>query len=159
AVWSDFDGDGHVDLYISKGTQKADPNNYNELWKNNGDDTFANVAASSRVTGRSHRNRGAYAVDYDRDSDLDIFAASFETPHLLYRNEGGLQFTDVAEEAGLQRSDIENRTAAWADFDGDGFIDVLITKSCVLFKNRGDGTFVDVTAAAQIAALEDAESG
>ena len=99
-------------------------------------------------------------MDYDRDSDLDIFATSFfDTPNLLYRNDGGLQFTDVAEEAGLQRSDIENRTAAWADFDGDGFMDVFITKSSELFKNRGDGTFVDVTAAAGITPSEDAQGG
>ncbi len=95
----------------------------------------------------------------DLDSDLDIFATSFDTPNLLYRNDGGLQFIDVAEEAGLQRSDIENRTAAWADFDGDGLMDVFITKSSALFKNRGDGTFVDVTDAAGITPSVDAQSG
>jgi len=52
AVWADFDKDGYLDLYVSKGTPKADSNNYNELWKNNGDNTFTNVASSSGVTGR-----------------------------------------------------------------------------------------------------------
>jgi len=159
ALWSDIDSDGYLDLYVSKGTPKADPNNYNELWRNNGDGTFTNIASSSHVTGRSHRTRGAYAVDYDLDSDLDIFDTSFDTPNLLYRNDGGLQFIDVAEEAGLQRSDIENRTAAWADFDDDGFMDVLITRSSALFKDNGDGTFVDVTAAAGITSSVDAQSG
>jgi enediyne biosynthesis protein E4 len=159
AGWGDFDSDGYLDLYIAKGTPKADPNNYNELWRNNGDGTFINIASSSRVTGRSHRTRGAYAVDYDRDSDLDIFSTSFDTPNLLFRNDGGLQFIDVAEEAGLQRNDIENRTAAWADFDGDGLMDVLITKSSALFRNRGDGTFLDVTTAAGITQSVDAQSG
>ena len=72
-------------------------------------------------------------MDYDNDSDLDIFATSFHRPggggtNLLYRNNGDLTFTDVAAEAGLQRPDIENRTAAWADFDGDGLMDVFITQ-------------------------------
>lgn len=159
AVWADFDKDGDLDLYISKGTPKANPNNYNELWQNNGDGTFTNVAGTSHVGGKSHRNRGSYAIDYDLDSDLDIFATSFETPNLLFRNDGGLQFVDVAGPAGLQRSEIENRTAAWADFDGDGLIDVLITKSCVLFKNLGDGTFADVTAAAGITPFDEAQAG
>jgi len=158
AVWADFDKDGYLDLYVSKGTPKADSNNYNELWKNNGDNTFTNVASSSGVTGRSYRNRGACAIDYNLDSELDIFATSFDTPNLLYRNDGGLQFVDVAREAGLLRSDIENRAAAWADFDQDGFMDVLITKASVLFKNRGDGTFVDVTAAAGITTSVNAQS-
>jgi hypothetical protein len=98
-------------------------------------------------------------VDYDLDSDLDIFATSFDTPNNLFRNDGGFQFVDVAEEAGLLRSDVENRTAAWADFDGDGLMDVFITRSSALFKNLGDGTFVDVTAAAGITASADAQGG
>ncbi|MEO7166944.1 MAG: CRTAC1 family protein [Spartobacteria bacterium] len=159
AVWADFDTDGYLDLYISKGTQKADPNNYNELWRNNRDKTFTNIADSSRVTGRSHRSRGAYAVDYDRDSDLDLFTTSFDTPNILFRNDGGFQFIDVAGEAGLQRVDVENRTAAWADYDGDGLLDVFITKSSELFKNRGDGTFLDVTAASGITSSPFAQAG
>ena len=159
AVWADFDKDGDLDLYISKGTPKANPNNYNELWRNNGDSTFTNVAGTSKVGGKSHRNRGSYAVDYNYDSNLDIFVTSFETPNNLFRNDGGLEFVDVAGRAGLTRSTIENRTAAWADFDGDGLVDVLITKACVLFKNLGNGTFADVTAAAGIAPLDEAQAG
>ena len=45
---------------------------------------------------------------------------------------------------------IENRTCAWADFDGDGLIDVFITQIDGLYKNNGDGTFTDVTDAAGI---------
>ena len=164
AVWGDLDGDGDLDLYVSKGTAKDLPVNYNELWRNNGDRTFTNVAPTSGVTGIGCHNRGAYAVDYDRDSDLDIFVTSFFKhgsggPNLFYRNDGGLQFTDVAEEAGLQRSGIENRTAAWADFDGDGLLDVFIAKVGGLFRNLGDGTFVDVTVAAGITTSADAQSG
>ena len=164
AVWGDFDSDGDLDLYVSKGTTKDLPVNYNDLWLNNGDGTFTNVASSSGVTGIDHRNRGTYAVDYDNDSNLDIFATSFFRtsgggPNLLFHNDGGLQFTDVAQQAGIQRTNVENRTAAWADFDGDGFMDVFITKSGGLFKNRGDGTFVDVTATAGITTSENAQSG
>ena len=53
-------------------------------------------------------------------------------------------------QAGLQRPNIQNRTVAWADFDGDGLLDVFITQSDALYKNNGDGTFTDVTDAAGI---------
>ena len=80
AVWADFDSDGRVDLYVSKGTTKTETINYNDLWRNNGDGTFTNIAHSAGVEGLGHRNRGAGAVDYDNDSDLDILATSFHRP-------------------------------------------------------------------------------
>ena len=156
AVWADFDNDGRLDLFVSKGTLKTDPVDYDDLWHNNGDGTFTNIAHSARVGSIGHRNRGAGAVDYDNDSFLDIFATSFirptgpGLPNLFYRNNGDLTFTDVAAAAGLARSGIVNRTATWADFDGDGLIDVFITQIDALYKNNGDGTFTDVTDAAGI---------
>jgi len=163
AVWADMDSDGDLDLYVAKGTSKTDPINYNELWINNGDGTFTNVASTSGVTGVGYHNRGVYAIDYDNDSDLDLFVASFPKnnggPNLLYRNDGGLQFTDVAGAAGLQRSGIENLTAAWADFDDDGLIDVFIAMDGGLYRNLGDGTFADVTAAAGLIPSLDAQGG
>ena len=161
--WADIDGDGKLDLYVAKGTAKDRSVNYNELWRNNGDGTFTNIAVSSGVTGIGAHNRGAYAVDYNGDGLLDIFTASFfknesVEPNLLFRNDGGFQFTEVAEQAGIGRQDLENRTAAWADFDGDGLIDVYIAKDGGLYKNLGDGTFADVTAAAGVTTSEFAQS-
>jgi len=155
-VWADFDNDADLDLFVSKG--KGSTNNNNDLWQNNGDGTFVNVAETSGVTGRFHDRRGAYAVDHNRDSNLDIFDTSSLTPNLLFRNDGGLQFTDVAAEAGLTRDEIDNRTAAWADYDGDGLTDVVIMQSCGLYKNLGDGTFLDTTAAAGIGPLEEGQA-
>ena len=155
AVWADFDNDGLVDLYISKGTLKTNPIDYNDLWHSNGDGTFTNIAQSAGVL-LGHRNRGAGAVDYDNDSYVDIFDTSFRrpqdhiSPNLLYHNNGDLTFTDVAALAGLQRNDVASRTAAWADFNGDGLMDVFITINDALYENNGDGTFTDVTVAAGI---------
>jgi hypothetical protein len=166
AVWADFDNDGLLDLFVSKGTLKSDPVDYDDLWHNNGDGTFTNIAHSAGVESVRHRNRGAGAVDYDNDSYLDILATSFirptgpGEPNLLYRNNGDLTFTDVAAAAGLARAGIANRTAAWADFDGDGLLDVFITQTDALYKNNGDGTFTDVTVAAGIIdASENVQAG
>src|SRR5947199_8789551 len=155
AVWGDFDNDGLVDLFVSKGTIKNDAIDYNDLWHNNGNGTFTNINASAGVESLGHRNRGSCAVDYNYDSFLDIFVTSFERPsgggeNLLFHNNGDLTFTDVAAAAGLQRPDIQNRTACWADYDGDGLLDVFITQIDALYKNNGDGTFTDVTVAAGI---------
>src|SRR5947199_161390 len=68
AVWGDFDSDGKLDLHISKGSTKIhNSNNFNELWHNNGNETFTNIAASAGVTALGHRTRGSYGVDYDGD--------------------------------------------------------------------------------------------
>ena len=161
--WADLDNDGDLDLYVAKGTLKEDkPINYNDLWRNNGDGTFTNIAVSSGVTGIGSRSRGPYAVDYDNDGDLDLFVPSnfkqgLGEPNLLYRNDGDFQFTDVATEAGIARVGIDNWAAAWADYDRDGLIDFFITTPAVggvpssaLYRNRGDGTFEDVSSAAGI---------
>jgi FG-GAP-like repeat len=74
-IWADFDNDGHVDLFIAKGSSKIHPwsvKNYNELWRNNGDGTFTNIAEPAGVIGIGHRGRGAYGVDFNRDGLLDI---------------------------------------------------------------------------------------
>ena len=156
--WADLDNDGDLDLYIAKGTNKVDkPINYNDLWRNNGDGTFTNIAVSSGVTGIVCPNRGSTAVDYDNDGDLDLFVPSnfkqgLGGPNLLYRNDRDFQFTDVATTAGIAREGVGNWGAAWTDYDRDGRIDVFITTpaeggvpSTALYRNRGDGTFEDVS--------------
>jgi len=185
-AWGDFDGDGLVDLYVSKGTVTDLTVNYNDLWKNNGDGTFTNIATTVGAAGlgscdqlkcgrfRSNiataifkkDDRGCGAIDYDRDAQLDIFVTgTFQTGALcrdgnqLYHNDAsGSQFTDKGTESGLLRELADNRTAAWGDFDGDGWMDVLIAHPSVLYKNLGDGTFLDVTAAAGIISSDNTQS-
>jgi len=96
---------------------------------------------------------GLAAGDYDGDGDLDLFATRIG-PSLLMRNDGG-RFTDVTRAAGLDRK-LAGSGAIWLDADNDGRLDLLVTAICrpadpcepcavTLFRNRGDGTFEDVT--------------
>lgn len=101
---------------------------------------------------------GVALFDYDNDGDLDIFLpdsrgfgvrenqASEPASH-LYRNDGGMHFTDVAAEANLQLIGYGMGAAA-ADYDGDGQRDLLYTGwgGLRLLRNLGNGRFSDVTA-------------
>jgi enediyne biosynthesis protein E4 len=104
---------------------------------------------------------GCAFLDYNNDGKLDLFLVnSSRLPGYkergpffpaLYRNEGGGRFTDVTQAAGLAL-DCYGMGAAVADYDGDGFQDLLLTAlgSCHLFHNQGDGTFAEVTQAAGV---------
>ncbi len=96
--------------------------------------------------------KGAAVEDFDRDGYLDIVTGGHYTQLVYLRNDAGRRFVDRSEEAGIDGfRGIHIITAA--DYDDDGWIDVLFSRpndpgkgSFVLLRNRGDGTFVDVTA-------------
>jgi hypothetical protein len=162
-VWGDFDHDGDQDFYMVKGSTKIYPEHEHDLMRNNGDGTFTNIAAEAGVLGIDHRGRGGYAVDYDVDGDLELFFAAFyrgtgDKGNMLFRNDGSMTFVDVAPEAGIARDDDKNRTASWADYNNDGYPDLLIMYPCTLYANQGDGTFLDTTLAAGILPTVDCSS-
>ena len=93
---------------------------------------------------------GVAVLDYDRDGFEDLFVAD-GVRSILYRNDGRGHFTDVTERAGLAKSDHEGIAAtgvAAGDVDGDGYPDLFVTDAfgpARLFRNRGDGTFEEIT--------------
>jgi len=110
---------------------------------------------------------GCVWLDYNNDGKPDLYAVSGrplekgmhpyplkkapETPphNHLYRNDGNGKFTDVTDQAGLAGADFSFSAVA-ADFDNDGFTDLLVMSygRVTLYRNKGDGTFEDVTAKA-----------
>lgn len=112
---------------------------------------------------------GCVWFDYNNDGLPDLYVASgkpldggihpyplktppAEPPHNhLYRNNGNGTFTDVTDQAGVA-ANIYGMAVIAADFDNDGFVDLLVTGygRAILFRNKGDGTFEDVTAKAGI---------
>ena len=98
---------------------------------------------------------GVASGDYDGDGDIDLFVLRGDIgPNLLYRNEGGNVFEEVASQAGLAftKSATENYRHSgpiFADLEGDGDLDLFLGgvqgDPCLIFANNGDGTFVDVT--------------
>ncbi|HUG89452.1 MAG TPA: CRTAC1 family protein [Planctomycetaceae bacterium] len=103
---------------------------------------------------------GAALFDFDGDGDLDLFlpgGGGFATgpqvlgrPPALYVNQGGWNFIEASVPAGLDRAPFYSHGASAADFDNDGFTDLLVTGygGLLLFHNRGDGTFEERAAPA-----------
>ncbi len=106
---------------------------------------------------------GIAVLDYDRDGDEDLFVGD-GVRSILYANDGAARFTDVTETAGLATSldsGVPATGLAAGDVDGDAFPDLFVTNAFApsrLFRNRGDGTFEDVTAVSGIAAPPNARS-
>src|SRR6266850_201559 len=137
---------------------------------------FVDVAGSAGITrvvlsGRATMDHlldsggtGAAFLDYDRDGNLDLYVVNAwrlegkqvkeRGSNALYRNRGDGTFEDVTEKAGVAGEGRWGAGATVADYDGDGWPDILLTNfgPNVLYRNRGDGTFNDVAARAGIEA-------
>ncbi|MEO0652057.1 MAG: CRTAC1 family protein [Planctomycetota bacterium] len=89
---------------------------------------------------------GAAWLDFDNDGDDDLFTASSDGAHRLYRNDGGAPFSDVTAASGLVTPQVNGAIMVIAgDYDGDGWTDLYIGGEGPnrLMQNQGDGTFID----------------
>ena len=96
---------------------------------------------------------GLAVGDYDNDGHEDIYFLNQLGPNALYRNRGDGSFVDVTAKAGVALDHKISVAATFADYDNDGWADLFVTTTRggnVLWRNHGDGTFEDVTAAARV---------
>lgn len=152
AIVDDFDNDGFLDVV----TSSWDPCAPMHYFHNNGRGHFTDQASRAGLSGQMG-GLNLLQADYNNDGWLDIYvmrgAWSLPARNSLLRNNGDGTFTDVTREAGLAVPATATQTAAWADFDNDGHLDLFVGNELApsqLFRNRGDGTFVDVGRAAGI---------
>jgi len=165
AVFDDLDGDGDPDLF----TTTFDPRSEPHLFINHGDGTFEDRTNGSGLEGL-YGGLNVVHADYDNDGDVDLYvlrgawlSKDGRHPNSLIRNEGrrpkgGVRFVDATFDAGLGEHHYPTQTAAWADYDNDGDVDLFVGNEfdptidapCQLFRNNGDGTFTDVARQAGI---------
>ncbi len=156
ATFADYNSDGWPDLHIGRdGWSGPMPNS---LYRNNGDGTFSEVTEQAGLA-----NPGSSFVctwsDVDRDGDIDLAVANGITgggdTNTLYRNNGDGTFTDVTRQAGLaEPSGTRTIGLAFGDYDLDGWPDLFVSGFATrnrLYRNRGDGTFVEVAEQAGVA--------
>ncbi len=155
SILDDFDNDGHPDLIISV----VNACEAMGFYHNNGKGTFSERSKQAGLT----EQLGGINVnhtDYNNDGALDIFVMrggwEFPMRNSLLKNNGNGTFSDVTAAAGLALPAYPTPTAAWADYDNDGFVDLFVGNENApgqLFRNKGDGTFADVAAAAGVATV------
>ncbi|MGI8891022.1 MAG: CRTAC1 family protein [Chthoniobacterales bacterium] len=129
-AWGDFNNDGKLDLFVSRGT---DFGLKQTLYQNNGNGTFTDVTDSAGL-GAVSNDRAAAWGDFDNDGYLDLYVVNSGSdpdgkgPNYLFRNKHDGTFADVAANAGVQALvSSRGRGAAWADYDEDGFLDLFVT--------------------------------
>ena len=115
--------------------------------------TAANVVPPERILeNRTLADGSGVAVgDFDADGLADVYLPRVAAPNALYRNLGGWRFEDATDAAGVALGEHPSTGAVFADVDGDGDLDLLVTGlgvPNVLFRNEGDGRFTDVSAEA-----------
>ncbi|MBV9269181.1 MAG: CRTAC1 family protein [Acidobacteriaceae bacterium] len=159
---------------------RGNPRYWNRLYRQNKDGTFTDVtqAAGLANAGNGNYGMGVAVGDYDNDGYQDLFITSYGR-NILYHNNGDGTFTDVTQKAGVSGAGW-SVSAGFFDYDNDGHLDLFVTrymewdtrhsKSCggawntycppaefppatnLLYRNRGDGTFEDVSEKSGIAA-------
>jgi hypothetical protein len=130
----DYDNDGRVDLLFLNGApspehRRTDPASFNRLFHNVGDGRFVDVTAESGLSGAgiSGYPQGVAVGDYDNDGYVDVLVTNYGD-NVLYHNDGNGHFTDVTARAGVALpAHPLKASAAWLDFDNDGWLDLFVT--------------------------------
>lgn len=173
----DYDGDGWLDILLVNGMDWPGHKRQRstmKLYRNNRNGTFTDVTERAGLAVEMY-GMGVAIADYDNDGFPDILITAVGQ-NRLFHNTGRGHFEDVTEKAGLGGRTAFSTSALWFDYDRDGHLDLFVCNyvkwspehdvfcsvdgkhksyctpeayggsTCWLFRNRGNGTFEDVTA-------------
>jgi hypothetical protein len=171
----DVDGDGWQDIVLVQSTSwpgRPKTGSTLALYRNNTNGTFTDITRAAGLAVEMY-GLGVAAADFDNDGDADLYVTGLGSSR-LFRNEGSARFTDQTARAGVGNPGFST-SAMWFDYDRDGRLDLFVARyvqwsvetdlfctldgkaksyctpesykgqSPALYRNRGDGTFEDVT--------------
>ena len=134
--WGDYDNDGFLDLFVANPLNGAK----NFLYHNNGDGSFTKITNGTVANDIGNSSSGAWG-DYDNDGFLDLFVANRSGFDFLYHNNGDGTFTRMTNSV-LARDPAASFSAAWGDYDNNGFLDLFVTRiqtyNSALYHNAGN---------------------
>jgi hypothetical protein len=148
----DIDGDGGLDIVLPA---------ENAVYLSTGDGSLQLDQGRFPVTEHIEFCSSVTGADYDGDGDFDLFVSLYEYGNRLWRNDGQGFFDDVTAESGIAQDNRDSQGSSWADFDGDGDLDLFVANHGFvepppigaygpadmneLYVNNGDGSFTDVS--------------
>lgn len=142
--WIDYDSDGDLDLFVTRGKVGGQDN---VLFRNDGPPNFTFTRMSSLVISQDHEpSDGSTWADIDNDGDPDCFAVNwYNRNNLLYRNSGDGTFARILA-GSLVTDGGYSETASWGDYNNDGLVDIYVSNSAgsklnFMYKNIGNGQF------------------
>ena len=164
AVWSDFDNDGKLDLFVANDSEP------NYLYRGDGKGRFEDAALTSGVAysedGKEQANMGVAVGDYLHTGRMSVAVSHFDNEYTtLYRNDGAMNFKEVSQASGVLKATTGyvQWGDAFVDFDNSGWEDLFIVSGhvypqvdsvhqglsyrepMVLLRNSHDGTFKDIS--------------
>ena len=173
ATFVDVDGDGDLDLYVVNYMDYSLENNKycgemkpgyraycgpeiypgapDRLYRNDGNGRFTDISSQAGIANPDGHGLGVVALDYDHDSDMDLYVANDGMANYLYRNDGHGRFTEVGLLSGAALGDDGRAQAGMGvdagDYDGDGWEDFFVAnlsfQPSSLYRNQADGSFAE----------------
>jgi hypothetical protein len=148
SLFTDINNDGHMDLYVAKCRQgvsdPTDPRRINLLFINHGDTAYTEEAEAYGINS-GQQSWSADFGDIDNDGDMDLLLGQHTGQYVqLLLNNGAGSFADATSATGLYNSfDFHVIQSKFADFDNDGYLDIIIAGSSnfMFAHNNGDQTF------------------
>ncbi|MBC7775506.1 MAG: CRTAC1 family protein [Phycisphaerae bacterium] len=172
ATWNDFNHDGWLDIFVGNETMPNGNLYPCQLYINNQNGTFTNVAADLGVDFKMFV-KGVVSGDYDNNGWVDLFLSCMDGKKVLLQNKGvqggKLVFENATEKAGFGKESYRSFTTFFFDYDNDGWLDIFVcnyefgrslayyfAKESLhpsnipdgkpqFYHNNGDGTFTNVT--------------
>jgi hypothetical protein len=151
SVWTDFDNDGDLDLYIAHcrqiATSSSDQRRRDRLFVNNGSNVFTEAAATYGIEVSNYRQTWTTSFgDIDNDGDFDILMMNHSAPSQILENDGSGHFSDITLSTNFSW-DNDGIESILEDFDNDGYLDILLSGGGGnwVYHNNGNKTFTEVS--------------